>query len=75
MLFFVSHRYDLLTGKIERFTHSNCSKSPPKGEQQKEDYMIIFETTIAVDFENEDYKGFVRVIGTGYDETKISEGQ
>lgn len=37
--------------------------------------MIIFETTIAVDFENEDYKGFVRVIGTGYDETKISEDE
>lgn len=35
--------------------------------------MIIFKTTIAVDFENQDYKGFVRVIGTGYDETKVSE--
>lgn len=35
--------------------------------------MIMFETTIAVDFENEDYKGFVRMIGTGYDEKKISE--
>ena len=34
--------------------------------------MIMFETTIAVDFENEDYKGFVRMIGTGYDEKKIS---
>ena len=35
--------------------------------------MIMFETTIAVDFENEDYKGFVRIIGTGYEEKKISE--
>lgn len=35
--------------------------------------MIMFETTIAVDFENDDYKGFVRMIGTGYDEKKISE--
>ena len=35
--------------------------------------MIMFETTIAVDFENKDYKGFVRMIGTGYEEKKISE--